>query len=134
MRNKTFMSFLVIGVFTFVGLISANGQANLVGTYFHDTKIDDGRHDFRLLFELKSKNIAVYRNEQEGSETQKRVGTWTWDKKTNLVTIIIPPVRKNPVQGQEIKLTFVFKPIGKNLKLIRDLPYKEGVGEIYQRL
>lgn len=113
---------------------SINTQSDLVGKYYHDTKIDEGQHSFRLLFELKNKNVAVYSNEQDGAETQRRFGTWTWNKKTNQITIILPPIKKNPIQGQEIKLTFVFKIIEDKLKLIKDLPYKDGQGEIYQRM
>lgn len=131
MNRNLICTFLFVAFF---GVISVNAQTELVGKYYYDTKIDDDRHNFRYLFELKNKNVAIYINEQDGSETQRRFGTWTWNKKNNLIIIIIPPNRKDPIQGQEIKLTFTFKIIGNKLKLIRDLPYKESKGEIYQKL
>lgn len=129
MNKRLLLSFLFIAITT----VSAIAQTNLTGTYLYQQKIDDGRNTLDLIFELRSKNVAVYRNEQDGVETQRRFGTWTWNTKTNLVTIIMPPVKKNPMQGQEVKLTFVFRVVGKNLKLIKDLPYKDGIGNIYQK-
>ncbi len=131
MYKQLLISFLLI--FTF-GIFSANAQSNLIGKYYYDTKIDEGRHNFRLLFELKNKNVAVYSNEQDGEETQKRFGSWTWNKKLNQITVIMPPVKNNPLMGQTTKLSFIFKIVGNNLKLIKDLPYKNGKGEIYQKL
>lgn len=131
MYKHLLISFLLI--FTF-GVFSANAQSNLIGKYYYDTKIDEGRHNFRLLFELKIKNVAVYSNEQDGEETQKRFGTWSFNKKLNQITVIMPPVKNNPLMSQNTKLTFVFKIVGNNLKLIKDLPYKDGKGEIYQKL
>lgn len=131
MYKQLFISFLFI--FTF-GVFSANAQSNLFGTYYYDTKIDEGRHNFRLLFELKDKNTAIYSNEQDGEETQKRFGTWRFNKRLNQITVIMPPVKNNPLMGQSTKLTFVFKIIGNKLKLIKDLPYKDSKGEIYQKL
>lgn len=134
MNKRLYISLLFIGIFIFLGASSVNAQSNLVGKYFFDTKIDEGRHDFRYLFDLKQNNVAIYSNEQEGAETQKRIGTWNWNKKSNLVTVVLPPVKKNAIQGQEIKLTFVFKVVGNKLKLTKELPYNEGVGSIYQKL
>lgn len=131
MNRKLLISWLFIIVFT---VISANAQSNLAGTYYFDKKIDEGRNTLRLIVELKSKNIAVYSNKQNDLETQRRFGTWTYNKKLNQITVIMPPVKKNPMMGQEVKLTFIFKIVGDKLKLIRDLPYKDGKGEIYQKL
>ena len=116
------------------GVVAVPAQTNLLGTYFYDTKIDDGRHDFRRLVELRARGVAVYRNEQEGAETQRRAGTWRWNRKTNLVTLVFPPVKNNPMQGQEIKLTFVFKYADGKLQMTKDLPYNEGVGNVYRKL
>lgn len=132
MNKKFFISFILIAVFTTICAVSNHAQTNLIGTYSHNQKIDEGRNTLDLIFELKAKNAAVYRNEQDGVETQKRFGTWTWNKKTKLITIIMPPV-KNPTQGQEVKLTFVFRVVGTDLKLIKDLPYNDGIGNIYQK-
>ncbi len=129
MKKKLLLSFLFIAIIT----ISATAQTNLIGKYSHQQKIDEGRNTLDLIFELKAKNVAVYRNEQNGEETQRRLGSWTWNKKTNLVTLILPPIKKNPIRGQEVKLTFVFSVVGGNLKLIKDLPYQDGKGEIYQK-
>jgi hypothetical protein len=130
MSKKLIISLLFIAFIT----ISANAQTNLLGTYFYDKKIDDGRNTLRLIFELKEKNRAVYSNKQDETETQRRFGSWIYNKKLNQITVVMPPVKNNPIQGQEVKLTFVFKVVGNKLKLIRDLPYKEGTGEIYQKL
>lgn len=134
MNKKLAFSLLFIAFITICGTVSANAQANLLGTYYYDKKIDEGRNTLRLIFELKGKNAAVYSNKQEDNETQRRFGTWTYNKKLNQITVIMPPVKKNPMMGQEVKLTFVFKVVGNKLKLIKDLPYREGAGEIYQRL
>ncbi|HRH43350.1 MAG TPA: hypothetical protein PKY82_17080 [Pyrinomonadaceae bacterium] len=131
MYKQLFISLLLIITF---GVFLANAQSNLFGKYYYDTKIDEGRHNFRLLFELKNKNVAVYSNEQDGEETQKRFGIWTFNKKLNQITVLMPPVKNNPLMGQSTKLTFVFKIVGNNLKLIKDLPYKNGNGEIYQQM
>lgn len=130
MNKKLILPFLLL-VFT---VVSANAQSSFVGKYYFDTKIDEGQHNFRLLFELKDKNTAIYTNEQDGVETQKRIGTWSYNKKLNQISIIMPPVKKNPMMGQEVKLTFVFNVLGDKLKLIRDLPFRDGKGEIYQKL
>ncbi len=131
MKNRLLFAFLCIA---FIGVVSAKAQASLTGKYYFDIKIDEEKHNFRLLFELKNKNIAVYSNEQDGSETQRRFGNWTYNKKLNQITITLPPAKNNPMMGQETKLTFVFKVVGNKLKLIKDLPYKDGKGEIYQKL
>lgn len=131
MNKKLLISSLIIFIF---GVFSANAQSNLISKYYYDTKIDEGRHNFRLLFELKDENVAVYSNEQDGEETQKRFGTWSYNKKMDQITVIMPPVENNPMMGQNVKLTFVFKIVGSKLKLIKDLPYKNGKGEIYQKL
>ncbi len=133
MNKKILLTFIFVGIIAVLGTVSAKAQANLMSKYSYQMSIDDGRNTLDLIFELRAKNVVVYRNEQNGEETQKRFGTWNWSKKTNRITIIMPPVKKNPVQGQEKKLTFVFSLAGKNLKLIKDLPYKTGKGEIYQR-
>lgn len=129
MNKKLILSFSFI-LFT---VIAANAQSNLAGTYYFDKKIDEGRNTLRLIVELKSKNVAVYSNKQDDLETQRRFGTWTYNKKLNQITVIMPPVKKNPMMGQEVKLTFIFKVTGDKLKLIKDLPYKDGKGEIYQK-
>lgn len=129
MNKKLLLSFLFIAIIT----IAATAQTNLIGKYSHQQKIDEGRNTLDLIFKLKTKNVAVYRNEQNGEETQKRVGSWSYNKKLNQITIIMPPIKKNPMQGQEVKLTFVFRMIGDNLKLIKGLPYKDSIGEIYQK-
>lgn len=108
-------------------------QSDFTGEYVHQEKIDDGRHTLDIIFELKENNTAVYRNVQEGSETQKRAARWTWDKVKNQLTVTVPPI-PDGYQGQEVKLTFVFETVGKNLKLVKDLPYNEGVGEVYKKL
>jgi hypothetical protein len=130
MNKKLFISLLFIAFIA----ISAKAQSNLPGSYYYDKKIDEGRNTLRLVFELKGKNAAVYVNKQDENETQRRFGTWTYNKKLSQITVIMPPVKKNPMQGQEVKLTFVFKVVGNKLKLVKDLPYREGKGEIYQKL
>ncbi|MEK7724540.1 MAG: hypothetical protein AAB336_09350, partial [Acidobacteriota bacterium] len=110
-----------------------NAQSNLLGNYKFQKKIDEGRNTLDLIFELKNKSLAVFRNEQEGNETQRRFGTWTFNKKLNQITIIMPPVKKNPMMGQEVKLTFVFKVLEDKLKLIKDLPYRDDIGAIFQK-
>lgn len=130
MNKKLFLSFLFITIIT----VSATAQTNLTGKYSYRMSIDEGRNTLDLIFELKAKNVAIYRNEQNGEETQRRFGSWSYNKKLHQITIIMPPVKNNPMMGQEKKLTFVFKVIGNNLKLIKDLPYKDGKGEVYQRL
>jgi hypothetical protein len=134
MRRTIFAILLLAGFIAFAGTIEAQAQSNLVGTYYFDMKIDDGTNNFRLLFDLQDKGIAVYRNEQNGEETQKRVGTWSQNKRTKQITVIMPPVKRDPIMGQEKKLTFVFKLTGKNLQLIKDLPYNDGKNEIYTKL
>lgn len=131
-KKTVYLSIFVI-LLCGVSTISANAQSDLRGIYTFQKSIDDGRNTLDLIVELRSKNVAVYRNEQEGNETQRRFGTWTFNKQKRTVTVIMPPVKKDPVQGQEVKLTFVFKIVGKNLKLVKDLPYNEGVGSIFER-
>lgn len=133
MNKKIILSLLFFTVVTAFGAVEIKAQKSFHGKYYYDKKIDEGRNTLRLLFELKAKNIAVYSNEQDGTETQKRFGTWIYNKR-NQITVIMPPVKNNPMQGQEVKLTFVFKVVGNTLKLVKDLPYKEGNGEIYQKL
>jgi hypothetical protein len=133
MKKRIIYILLLITLIITIGTISAIAQSTLIGKYSYQQKIDEGRNTLDLIFEVKSKNVAVYRNEQDGSETQKRFGIWAWNKKNKQITIIMPPVKKNAVQGQEIKLTFVFKIIGNNLKLVKDLPYKEGIGNLYEK-
>ena len=71
MDKKLFIAFLFIAIIA----ISATAQTNLIGKYSHQQTIDEGRNTLDLIFELKSKNIAVYRNEQNGEETQRRFGS-----------------------------------------------------------
>lgn len=133
MRKLFFAMFFAAGFVSFAAVTSVNAQT-VVGKYYTDTKIDDGRNDFRLLFDLREKGVAVYSNEQNGEQTQSRKGTWTHNKRTNRITVTLPPVRENPMMGQEVKLTFVFKVEGERLKLISSKPYNDGVNEIYKRL
>lgn len=125
--------FLAAGFVLFAAVTGVNAQT-VVGKYYTDTKIDDGRNDFRLLFDLKEKGVAVYSNEQNGDETQSRKGTWNHNKRTNRITVVLPPVKDNPMMGQEVKLTFVFKIEGETLRLISAKPYNDGVNAIYKRL
>lgn len=134
MRRTIFAILLLAGFIAFAGTTETQAQSNLVGTYYFDMKIDDGKNNFRLLFDLQDKNVAVYRNEQNGEETQKRFGTWSLNKRTKQITVIMPPVKPNPIMGQEKKLTFVFKVTGKNLQLVKDLPYNDGKNEVYTKL
>ena len=133
MNKKSALILLTIAFLTICAAVSTNAQSNLIGKYYFDKSIDDGQNTLRLVFELRAKNAAVYSNKQGETETQRRSGTWTYNKKLNQITIILPPVKKNPLMGQEVKLTFVFKVVGDRLKLIKDLPYKDGAGEIYRR-
>ena len=134
MRSTIFAIILLAGFIAFAGTTETQAQSDLTGTYYLDLEIDDGKNNFRLLFDLQEKNVAVYRNEQNGEETQKRFGTWSLNKRTKQITVIMPPVKANPIMGQEKKLTFVFKVTGETLKLIKDLPYNDGKGEIYKKL
>lgn len=134
MNKKLTISLFFIAFITICGSVSANAQANLVGKYYYDKEIDEGRNTLRLIFELKAKNAAVYSNSQGDVETQRRFGSWTYNKKLNQITVTMPPVKKNPMMGQEVKLTFVFKVVGDTLKLVKDLPYRDGAGEIYRKL
>lgn len=134
MNKKILLSLLFIVFIVFGGFISTKAQSNPAGKYYFDLSIDEGRNILRLIFELKNKNAAIYSNKQNEVETQRRFGTWSYNKKLNQITVIMPPVKKNPMMGQEVKLTFVFKLVGRNLKLIKDLPFNDGKGQIYQRL
>jgi hypothetical protein len=107
-------------------------QTAVLGQYKHRQKIDEGRNTLELIFEIAEGGRAIYRNVQDGMETQKRNGTWTWNEGKNQLTVNLSPV-PNGLQGQEVKLTFVFQQIGNNLKLVTDLPYKQGAGEIYEK-
>ena len=134
MNKNIFLLLLLAGILSFAGAIPSRAQTPPSGKYYHDKKIDEGRHDFRMLFEFRSDRTVVYSNEQEGAETQRRFGKWTWNQKAKQLTVDLPPVKNNPMQGQEVRLTFVFRVVGRNLELIRDLPYREGKGEIYRPL
>lgn len=134
MRRTIFAILLLAGFIAFAGTTETQAQNNLVGTYYFDMKIDGGKNNFRLLFDLQVKKVATYRNEQNGEETQKRLGTWSYNNKTKQITVIMPPVKANPIMGEEKKLTFVFKVNGKNLQLVKDLPYNDGKNEVYTKL
>lgn len=110
-----------------------NSKQNAVlGQYIHRQKIDEGRNTLELIFEIAEGGRAIYRNVQDNAETQKRSGTWTWNEAKKQLTVTFPPV-PNGFQGQEVKLTFVFEQSGNNLKLVTDLPYKQGASEIYEK-
>ncbi|NJM52459.1 MAG: hypothetical protein HC846_03120 [Blastocatellia bacterium] len=66
---------------TLKSLANVQTDGDLIGKYSYRMSIDEGRNTLDLIFELKAKNVAIYRNEQNGEETQKRFGTWTWSKK-----------------------------------------------------
>lgn len=134
MRNRKLLSILFVAVFVTLSAGYANAQSSkFIGYYMHTQSIDEGRNSLDLIFDLKAKGVAVYRNQQGDNETQKRTGTWAYNAKSKLITVTLPPVKKNPTQGQEVKLTFVFKAVGENLELVKDLPYNDGVGNLYER-
>lgn len=132
MKKYSAFIFLTMAII-FCGSVGVNAQSNLTGKYHFDEKIDEGRNTLRLVFEFKDKKQAVYSNEQGGNETQRRAGTWAYSAKTKRITAVFPPVKGNPVMGQEVKLTFVFAIDGKNLKLVSDLPYKQNTGAVFQK-
>ncbi|GEM_PF-4673532 len=51
--NKKLFLFMSIMSITAWDAVSAKAQTNLIGTYSHQKKIDEGRNTLDLIFELK---------------------------------------------------------------------------------
>lgn len=95
----------------------AISNTNFEGKYIYSSKHEYGED--RYILELKPDNFATYISEVEGGDGFDLKGEWEIDEATNEIIVSFP----NAQNGTE---TYVFKVIGKELKMIKEPKLPKG--------
>lgn len=134
MKRNLLKAFLIIGIFTVFGAISANAQTDLPGKYVFEQKLANGQTN-QIGFELKSENVAVYSKVNAAlEESSEKTGSWAWNKSKKLLTVTIPAT-KNVDEDDATEVKVIFKLNGKNLKVASVSPKETGkIGDVFKKI